>query len=86
MKKKITAEQLVSSAWAAALAPKHEPDAVPEGWLTAVELGKMLGKDRSTITALMQKALREGRAEVRKFRVPCGQRGIYPTPHYRLLK
>ena len=86
MSKRVTAEQLVASAWAAALAPKIEPDVVPSGWHTAIELGKLLGKDRSTITALMQTALREGRAEVKKFRVPSGQRGIYPTPHYRLIK
>jgi len=86
MSKKITAEQLVASAWSAALAPKHEPDEVPTGWLTAIELGKLLGKDRSTVTGLLQTAIKEGRAEVRKFRVPSGQRGIYPTPHYRLLK
>ena len=83
--KKLKADPQLA-AWCEALAPRHEVDEVPPGWLTAIELGKMLGKDRSTITALMQTALREGRAEVRKFRVPSGQRGIYPTPHYRLLK
>jgi len=86
MSKKITAEQLVASAWSAALAPKIEPDTVPPGWMTAIELGKLLGKDRSTVTGLLQTAIREGRAEVKKFRVLSGQRGIYPTPHYRLLK
>lgn len=86
MSKRITAEQLVASAWSAALAPKHEPDEVPPGWLTALQLGKLLGKDRSTITGLLQAAIKEGRAEVKKFRVQSGQRGIYPTPHYRLLK
>lgn len=73
-------------AWCEALAPRHEYDVVPEGWLTAIQLGKLLGKDRSTIASLLQTALREGRAEVQKFRVPSGQRGIYPTPHYRLTK
>lgn len=83
--KKPTAEDLVKSAWCAALAPKIEPDTVPPGWMTAIELGKLLGKDRSTVTGLLQTAIREGRAEVKKFRVQSGQRGIYPTPHYRLL-
>lgn len=86
MSKRVTAEQLVASAWSAALAPKVEPDSVPPGWLTAIELGKLLGKDRSTVTALLSAACRAGRAEVKKFRVPSGQRGIYPVPHYRLLK
>lgn len=72
-------------AWCEALAPRHEIDAVPAGWFTAVQLGEMLGKDRSTVTTLLQTAIKEGRAEVKKFRVRTGQRGIYPTPHYRLL-
>ena len=72
------------AAWCEALAPRHELDVVPQGWLTAVQLGQMLGKDRSTVTGLLQNAIREGRAEVRKFRVKSGQRGIYPTPHYKL--
>lgn len=73
-------------AWCEALAPRIEPDTVPPGWFTAIELGRRIGKDRSTITHLMQRAIAEGRAEVKKFRVPSGQRGIYPVPHYRLLK
>lgn len=73
-------------AWCEALAPRHQLDVVPEGWMTALQLGKLLGKDRSTITGLLQAAIKEGRAEVRKFRVQSGQRGIYPTPHYRLVK
>lgn len=74
------------AAWCEALAPRVEPDTVPPGWMTAIELGKLLGKDRSTVTGLLQTAIREGRAEVKKFRVLSGQRGIYPTPHYRLIK
>lgn len=73
------------AAWCEALAPRNEPDAIPDGWFTAVQLGEMLGKDRSTVTGLLQSAIKEGRAEVKKFRIRAGQRGIYPTPHYRLL-
>lgn len=86
MSKRVTAEQLVASAWSAALAPKVEPDTVPPGWMTAAALGKLLSKNVSTITGLLQTAIKEGRAEVKKFRVPAGQRGLYPVPHYRLLK
>lgn len=74
------------AAWCAALSSRTEPDVVPAGWLTAVQLGQMLGKDRSTVTALLSAACRAGRAEVKKFRVPSGQRGIYPVPHYKLTK
>ena len=84
MKKPLKADPQLA-AWCKALAPRHELDVVPEGWLTAIQLGKLLGKDRRTVTTLLQAALREGRAEVKKFRIPAGQRGIYPTPHYRLI-
>lgn len=83
--KKLKADPQLAE-WCEALAPRHKLDVVPEGWMTAIELGKLLGKDRSTITGLLQSAIKEGRAEVKKFRIAAGQRGIYPTPHYRLLK
>jgi hypothetical protein len=84
MSKKVTAETLVSSAWAAALAPHYAVDTVPPGWFTRAEISDRLGKNRSTIARRMQDALREGRAEVKVFRIASGQRGIYPVPHYRI--
>jgi len=82
---KLTSEQIIASAWAAALASRHKSDVVPEGWFTSARLAEMLGKQRSSIMRMMQTAVREGRAEVKLFRVEAGQRGVYPTPHYRLL-
>jgi hypothetical protein len=83
-KGKLTAESLVASAWAAALSTQYEFDEVPPGWFTRAEISDRLGKNRSTIARRMQDALREGRAEVKVFRIASGQRGIYPVPHYRL--
>lgn len=74
------------AAWCAALSSRTEPDVVPAGWLTTVQLGQKLGKNRSTVAALLFAACRAGRVEVKNFRVPSGQRGVYPVPHYRLLK
>jgi hypothetical protein len=83
-KGKLTSEKLVASAWAAALSPQYEFDEVPPGWFTRAEISDRLGKNRSTIARRMQDALREGRAEVKVFRIASGQRGIYPVPHYRI--
>lgn len=74
------------AAWCEALAPRHELDVVPEGWLTAAQIAKLIGKNRNTASKYLCDAVKERRAEMKKFRVPAGQRGVYPTPHYRLTK
>ncbi len=83
--KKITAEELNASAWAAAFASTIVPDKVPSGWHTAREIGKELGKAGSTIGTLLARAVREGRAERQEFRIRTGS-VTRPVPHYRLLK
>ncbi len=84
--KKITAEQLNASAWAAALAAPQTPDEVPPGYHTANQLADKLAKNRNSINRQLGELVKAGRAEVKKFRIQTGQRGLYPTPHYRLLK
>lgn len=68
--------------WCAALVP-NEVDEIPEGWFSASDLADRLKKSRDTISGQISTAVREGRAEVKKFRVMTG-RGAYPVPHYRL--
>jgi hypothetical protein len=82
VKKKVTAEDLVASAWAAALVPA-DVDKVPPGWLTCAELADKLGKTKDTVSGQLSVAVKAGRAEVQKFRVMTN-RGAYPVPHYRL--
>jgi hypothetical protein len=72
--------------WCAALASPATPDEVPTGYYTAVELADTLGKNRNSINRQLGELVKTGRAEVKKFRIQTGQRGLYPTPHYRLLK
>jgi hypothetical protein len=72
------------AAWCAALASPLVPDKVPPGWHTAVQLSEMLGKNRDSINRNISAGLRSGRIEMQKFRIPNGQRGLYPTPHYKL--
>jgi len=62
MSKKLTAESLVASAWAAALATTITDD-VPPGWHTLREIAVKLGKAESTVGAQLGRAVREGRAE-----------------------
>lgn len=82
MKKKITAEDLEASAWAAALAPRVIQDEVPSGWHTVKELSAKLGKPRSSMNRLLQDALADGRCEMQDFRVAAG-RLVRKVPHYR---
>jgi hypothetical protein len=83
--KKLTAEQIEASAWAAALATPTITDTVPPGWHTTREIAARLGKGGSTVGASLCRAVREGRAERQMFRVTSGQ-VTRPIPHYRLLK
>jgi hypothetical protein len=85
VKKKVTAEDLVASAWCAALATPIVADTVPDGWHTAREIAARLAKGGSTVGALLARAVREGRAEKQSFRITSGQ-VTRPVPHYRLLK
>ena len=80
---KVTAEQLNTSAWAAALASPVVVDAVPPNWHTARELAVKLNKANSTIGTLLARAVREGRAERQDFRIATGLM-TRPVPHYRL--
>lgn len=84
MKKKVTAESLVASAWAAALATTITPDEVPPGWHTLRQIATQLGKAESTVSTQLSRAVREGRAETQSFRVITGK-VVRPVPHYRPL-
>jgi hypothetical protein len=81
-KRKVTAEELNASAWAAALACS-EVDEVPAGWITAADLAVTLGKSTATVGNQLSRAVRESKAEMQKFRIQTA-RGPYPVPHYRL--
>jgi hypothetical protein len=74
------------AAWCAALAePTIPTEQVPAGWFTVAQLADETRHARATIGARMRDMVRRGKAETRRFRVMTG-RGVYPVPHYRLLK
>lgn len=83
MSKRVTAEQLVQSAWCAALAAPAAADQVPPGWLTAREVGKLLGKSQTRTGEMLLRAVSEGRCEKALFRVPAAGT-VRPVPHYKL--
>ena len=82
MKRKITAEDIVSS-WSAALSTTAATDEVPPGWLRMSELATMLGKSESHMAKLIRRAAEDGRCETAMFRVHCGQR-VLALRHYKL--
>jgi hypothetical protein len=84
MKKKITAEKLAASAWAAALTTTIASDKVPPGWQTTRELSLLLGKSDTRVGEMLREALRAGKCERQMFRIPTAGT-VRPVPHYRLL-
>lgn len=82
MKRKITAEDIVSS-WSAALSTTAASDEVPPGWLKMSEIATLLGKSESHTAKLIRKAVEQGRCETALYRVQCGQK-VMALRHYRL--
>ena len=83
MKKPLTAEQITAAAWAAGLATPKEVDEVPPDWLTTRQIAKQIGKALPTTGSLLARAVAEGRAERKLFRIASGQ-VTRPIPHYKL--
>jgi hypothetical protein len=72
------------AAWCAALATPDTPDEVPPGWFTAAQLSEKVGMSYDWAGRRVGALVKAGKVEVKKFRIPSGQRGIYPVAHYRL--
>lgn len=83
MSKKLTAEQIEASAWAAALRSEFVADKVPEGWHTSRQLCQMLGKSDSRLLEMLRVAIDAGRCERKEFRIPAAGT-VRPVPHYKL--
>ena len=65
--------------------PSVAAEVVPPGWFNVREISKSANRERSTISKRMVDMVAAGKAETAKFRIQTA-RGIYPVPHYRLLK
>jgi hypothetical protein len=72
--------------WCAALAEPSVPaEPVPAGWFTVAHLAAEMRLDISTVSERLRRRITAGQAESKRFRILTG-RGVYPVPHYRLLK
>lgn len=69
--------------WCKALSTQFAEDEVPAGWVTAKALGEMLQKSQTRISEMLQKAIRQGKCERKKFRIENGGT-VRPVPHYKL--
>jgi hypothetical protein len=69
--------------WCAALASPLVTDTVPPGWFTTRQIASKLGKALPTTGASLGRAVRDGRAERRLFRITTGAM-TRPVPHYKL--
>jgi hypothetical protein len=63
-----------------------QAERVPEGWKTMAQWAKEWGTSISHTIRLVRKGIDLGTIEQKKFRVPNGRRGVYPTWHYRWKK
>jgi predicted transcriptional regulator len=84
--KKHNAEQLLASAWSAALRePVVLPDVVPPDWFTVRGLAEELEVPAPTIQGKIKHLMKSGKAERRLYRVQL-QKTLRRVPHYRLKK
>jgi hypothetical protein len=84
--KKHNAEQLLASAWSAALrGPIVPPDVVPPEWFTVRGLAKKLQTPVPTIQGKIKRLFKEGKAERKHYRVQL-EKNVREVPHYKLKK
>lgn len=70
----------------AAIMPKPQTDEVEKGFMTSTQIAEKLQRPRNIVLKWLSEAVQDGRCEMKKFRVIAGNRGVYPTPHYRIIK
>ena len=84
MKKRVTAEQLAASAWAAALSQITTPvDIVPHGWQTIQQISDKTKIPVPTLQQKLNRLVSSGQAERKMFRIRLAK-NTRPVPHYRL--
>jgi predicted signal transduction protein with EAL and GGDEF domain len=73
------------SSWAEALAGYSNfiLQTVPDDWKTSIRIAEETGLSETHTRRIISKAMREGRVEMRKFRIQTGSR-LYAAPHYRI--
>ena len=67
------------------LAISNQAEEVPEGWKTAAQWSQEWNVTHNAAGIILGKSAKLGLMECRKFRIMSRSRGVYPTPHYRLI-
>ena len=84
MKKKVTAEDLAASAWAAALSQISTPvDVVPPGWQTTQQIAAKTKVPVATLQQKLKRLVASGQAEQKMFCIRLAK-NTRPVPHYCL--
>ena len=65
------------------LAIANQPEEVPDGWKTSLQWSQIWNISPNAAGIILSKSARIGEMESRKFRIITGNRGAYPTIHYR---
>jgi DNA-binding HxlR family transcriptional regulator len=74
--------------WAEIIASTQlsDPDIVPEGFKTSSALASELNIPARTLTQKLRLLMKSGKIEKKNFRINHEVRGLYSTPHYRIIK
>lgn len=74
--------------WAEIIASTQlgNPDIVPEGFKTSNALASELNIPARTITQKLRFLMKSGKIEKKNFRINHAVRGLYLTPHYRIIQ
>ena len=67
------------------LAISNQAEEVPEGWKTAAQWSQEWDVTHNAAGIVLGKSTKLGLMECRKFRIMSRNRGVYPTPHYRVI-
>jgi hypothetical protein len=67
------------------LAISNQAEEVPEGWKTAAQWSQEWNVTHNAAGIVLGKSVKLGLMECRKFRIMSRNRGVYPTPHYRVI-
>jgi Fic family protein len=61
---------------------QHQAESVPEGWLTANQWSNLWQISSNAAGIILNKSVKLGLMDTKKFRIDTKTRGNYPTPHY----
>lgn len=61
----------------------NQPEEVPDGWYTAAQWSEKWGITTNAAGMILARSVKIGAMKCAKFRVITGNRGAYPTTHYR---